>query len=90
VDYQVLSEGRQLNFLIDACHPEIGDVEVVETAEQITVTLNEVYFPPTTSEAGEVDDVGDCQSAFRIDLDSPWDERTVIDGSDNEVLQRVP
>ncbi len=42
-------------FPLESCHPNIGDLDLEETEDHVTVTLTEFYSPPTTSAAGEVD-----------------------------------
>lgn len=70
-----------LDLELNACHPDITNLQVTEDEGTVVITLSELVTPPTTNAAGEEDVVTECQSVFQVVLEQPLNNRRVIDGS---------
>lgn len=75
-----LNDPTTLFLSLDACEPTVETVDLVETSEQVIITLSQ-SSPPVSAQEGEEIVQPDCSDTFEAKLQAPLDGRTVIDGS---------
>lgn len=88
-EFGVNNNERSLGLFLDACNVEFGDVDVEETDEVITVAVTEVFTPPTTNQLGESEEAPDCQDVLNVELETPLEDREVVDAATGEVANII-
>ena len=88
-EYEQVGDGSSLTLVLDACFPDINNVDVEETGEVVTIAVVESFTPPTTNALGEADASPDCQSATGIELAQPLADRKVVDAATGDMAEDV-
>ena len=88
-EYEQVGDGSSLTLVLDACFPDINNVDVEETGEVVTIAVVESFTPPTTNALGEADSSPDCQSATGIELAQPLADRKVVDAATGDMAEDV-
>ena len=74
----------EISLTADICNPEAPEIDVVEDAESITITITEITPDLQPDDEGESAMVLECQSTLRAPIDEPVNGRRVIDGTTGE------
>ena len=74
----------EISLWVDVCINEAPELDVVEDAESITVTITEITPDLQPNDEGETPMVLECQSTLRAPIDGPLNGRRVIDGTTGE------